>query len=149
MKKYLLLFVFVSLVAGCSGSKDTEQTTEKKEQKKEEVYVFDDETENPPKVNNAESEEPKNTVVISDENSGQNLYYVQLGAYSTKAKADKFIKENQNKIYNNMMVQFDESKNLYVVQLSPYNTKEEAQIVRNQLWKINAFKDAWIREEVK
>ncbi|MFH0733919.1 MAG: SPOR domain-containing protein [bacterium] len=149
MKKYLLLFVFVSLVAGCSGSKDTEQTTEKKEQKKEEVYVFDDETENPPKVNEAEIEEPKNTVVISEENSVQNLYYVQLGAYTTKAKADKFIKENQNKIYNNMSVQFDESKYLFVVQLSPYTTKEEAQIVRDQLWKIPAFKDAWIREEVK
>lgn len=142
---YLLVLVFV-IFWGCSSSKETvEQSTDNKAG--EEVYVFEDNNQ-PPSVNSSTiNEEPENKVLVNNEKINH-LFYVQVGAYTTKSAAEKFLKSAKSKIKYNLNIVFDDSKNLYVIQIEPaFQNKTDAENVRNSLWKNPDFKDAWIREE--
>ncbi len=145
MKKYIITIASVLVLFGCSSSKEVEQVKEQPEQK-EQVYVFDDETTEQPTVVVTEPE-VKNEIKVEEE--PVNLFYVQVGAYTTRDAANKFKQQNQKKIQYDMSIVFDDSKGLYVLQLAPYSSKSEAESVRNELWKIKDFKDAWIREDSK
>jgi cell division protein FtsN len=147
MKQIILSGLLIILVWGCSGSKETvEQTTETKE--KEEVYVFEDVNQTPKVETPVVTEEPENKVIVNNEKHSE-LYFVQVGAYTSKSAADKFVKEAKSKLKYDLNIVFDGSKNLYVVQIEPaFQNKIDAENVRNALWKIPLFKDAWIREDI-
>lgn len=100
------------------------------------VYVFDS-----PQMKDTVIEQPK----VEPPPMEAKYYVVQIGAFTTKDKAEKFEQEARLLLKNKIEISFSNNINLYVVQLTPlYNKKEEAEKVRDNLWKIDKFKDAWI-----
>ncbi|MFH1197677.1 MAG: SPOR domain-containing protein [bacterium] len=134
IKKNIVLFfsllIFV-LISGCTPQQQTTNQTEEIPKEKE-IYVFDD-------VSAYDS-----TNVEPQVNTPDFLYLVQVGAFTTQGRADTFVKENQAAIPWKLNITFSNRVNLYVVQLPAFNTRLEAEDVRNQLWQIGSFKDAFI-----
>ncbi len=108
---------------------------------KDTVFVFD---KVPPQV--PAKQDRETTPENNDQSNLEVTYYVvQIGAFSTKERAEEFAAESRKKISNKVIVSFDPLLNLYVVQLSThYNSHKDAEDVRNELWKNGEFKDAWI-----
>lgn len=103
---------------------------------KPEPYVFDLPEDTTANFNEAPVSEPELNV---------EYYLVQIGAFTTKDKAEKFASDNKSKIKKEIQISYNEQVNLFVVQLSPlFTEKKEAEKLRNELWKDPAFKDAWI-----
>jgi len=140
MKKLNFLFISLFILASvtfysCSSSKQAENVNSEN-QTPDSVYVFDQ-----PVLDNNADEQPKVTPPAME----AKYYVVQIGAFTTKDKADNFTEEAKKLLKNNVEISYSSNINLYVVQLTPpYNKKEEAEKVRNDLWKIEKFKDAWI-----
>lgn len=143
-------FLIIIFLSACS----TTQETTKEEPAKEQIYVFDDAgTDTTINTTSIEVPElPKDTtnfvrdeIAQTDTNIPQEgSYAVQLGAFSTKDKADIFVKENQKDVPYNLEVQYSTKVNLFVVWLPKFSTKAEAETVRNDLWAKDKFKDAFI-----
>lgn len=152
MKKLLLLVVSGLIINGCSSSQETQSDKNKNEP---DYYIFDDVE----KIDTIKNGIQKPVDFIKDSSKQQinpltpkdtlvtMKYIVQLGAFSTKERADLFIKENQDKISFMMSTIYKKQSNLYVVQLAPFMDRTEAESVRNTVWKIAAFKDAFIINE--
>ncbi|MFA3781881.1 SPOR domain-containing protein [Melioribacteraceae bacterium 4301-Me] len=139
MDRVRIFYLICSLpiLASCSASKQTEET---KQNEQDNIYVF-----NNPVV-------PDSTFQQSNTNSKQldalkHTYYVQVGAFSTKERAEKFIQENKNRINMEMKVTFNSAVQLFVVRLSPFFSREEAESFRNKIRNIDSFKDAFIVTE--
>jgi cell division protein FtsN len=154
MKKsfyFLTLVILISFILpSCSSS---EETIKKEEENiEEEVYVFDEvppdtsaDIEEPeykiPSDNVSDVEEPERSVP----SISKTYYKVQIGAFTTKEKAEEFVSGNRVKLQEDLDVTYNEEVHLYVVQLSSsFISKEEAEEVRNQLWQMEEYKDAWI-----
>lgn len=137
MKKsvvFLLLFPVILLLSSCSSTK--ESTDIIRTQGTDSLYIFDAAPKDTAK---------EGSLLVIPKISNVKLYIVQIGAFTTKDKADDFAKQSRKKINYPLDIEYSKSVNLYVVQLKPfYNKKEDAETVRNKLWKINNFKDAWI-----
>ena len=136
MKKsivFLLLFSFILFVSACSST--NESTDIISTQETDSLYVFD-----------APVDKSKDENLLLIPNIGNvKLYIVQIGAFTTIEKAKKFAAVRRKKIKYNLDIEYSNSVNLYVVQLKPfYNIKEDAEAVKNNLWKITDFEDAWI-----
>ena len=139
MRKLFLLLISFSIVflIGCSSSE--EQTKDKSENENEiqkEEYVFDDavgDTTIPAEV--------KNDTPVTE---SVKKYIVQLGAFTTKTRADERAAFAKKKLSKEIIVSYSDEFKLYVVQLRPFATKDEADQVRNELWKSKDFKDAFI-----
>ncbi len=134
MKSILGLMIFIILVylTGCSTSQQTTQSTETG---KDSVYVFDS------KPDTTTSEVP----ALEYPDMGMTYYVVQIGAFTTKERAQRFADESKQSLPFNVKISFSQQNNLYVVQLADYYTsRSEAESVRNELWKDEKFKDAWI-----
>ena len=135
MQKYFIYIFFILILlilSSCSSSKESTDLTSTKDS----LYVFD----NVP----IDTTNNKNLAVIP-KSSNVKMYIVQIGAFTTKQKAEDYANKSRNKINNKIDVEYSKSVNLYVVQLKPfYNKKKEAEDVRNKLWKMDDFKDAWI-----
>ena len=71
-------------------------------------------------------------------------FYVQIGAFTSQDRADKFVKENQSKLNYNMDISFSNEVKLWVVRLPVFASREEAEKVRNDLWNSGDFDDAFI-----
>ena len=151
--KQLKLFFILLLFTACSSVK--ESTEEIGKGNKEEIYVFDDsgsdaQIESDSFTSEAIIDTSENFIRdevdsnVTIENQHESAFTVQLGAFTTKSKADSFVKENQNEINYKMEVQYSKTVNLFVVWLPKFTTKEEAENVRNILWQIEKFKDAFI-----
>lgn len=130
--KILLGFSFLIIIIlsnpGCTPS---EETT-----KKEEVYVFDE----------VPSENTITPPVTGEYPAISETYYVvQVGAFTTKDRAENFAEKSRQKILNEISITYSERVNLYVVQVVPfYKSRREAEIVRDNLRTIPDFSDAWI-----
>lgn len=128
---FLYLVVIISgslLISSCTPS---EETT-----KKEEVYVFDE----VPTENTIEPTETGEYPTISE-----TYYVVQIGAFTTKDRAETFVQKSRQKLLNEISINYSDRVNLYVVQVVPfYKSRQEAEIVRNNLRQISDFSDAWI-----
>ncbi len=121
---YFITFSFV----GCTGS---QQSTDE-----DKVYVFDE----IPKENTIEA--PKTGEYP---NLSETYYVVQIGAFTTKDRADQFAAMSRNKIKNDINITYSDAVKLYVVQVNPfYKSKKEAELVRDEIRKIPEFNDAWI-----
>ena len=126
------------LISSCSGSKETTEEPKQSAQP-DSVYVFDQPL--TPAHKDSLEVQPK----ITAPNPEVKYYIVQIGAFTTKEKAEELAAIARKELKYKIEISFSDKINLYVVQLSPpYSEKQEAETVRNELWKNNTFKDAWI-----
>ena len=140
----ILLLLPLIIIFGCTAA---EESTEQQEKKSPEVYVFDDVS----KVDSSKIVAPEKPIskpvpVVNDQPPVNTVkkYVIQLGAFTSKERADSFISENQAKTSLPMSISFNAQSKLFAVQLPFYNTKEEADSIRDNLRKFPAFKDAFI-----
>ncbi len=149
-------FIF-SILSGflffaCSTS---QQTMVDEKQKEPEIYVFDDvnktdsiKTETPTK-SDSKTEQPKVIEKAVPEIKGTpaptlKKFIVQVGVFTSMDRARSFVKENQSKIAYLLNVSIREADKLFVVRLHPFDSREDAEKVRNNIWQIPEFKDAFI-----
>ena len=144
---YFLIFLSTFLFA-CASSEQTIQQSQKKET---EIYVFDEVN----KQDTTKVEIPKQVEVKNEEMkavpevkapTGTSLkkYIVQVGAFSTLERAQTFVSENQSKIAYLMNITLRDTDKYFVVRLPSFGSREDAEKVRNNIWQISAFKDAFI-----
>ncbi|MCK9211256.1 MAG: SPOR domain-containing protein [Ignavibacteriaceae bacterium] len=137
MRKIFLLLISFSflMIIGCASS--NEQKKDEGEIQKEE-YVFDatavDSTVNPAVVKTD----------TSAVNEAVKKFVVQIGAFTTKDRADERAEFAKKKLSREIIISYSEEFKLYVVQLTPFATKAEAESVKKELWKTKDFKDAFI-----
>ncbi len=125
MKRVLeiLFIVLMFFMVSCSSS--IEETREEEVNDSEDGYVFD--------------EIPENENVVIE------YYQVQIGAFTTKQRADLFAEESKKQIKNKITVEYNSEVNLFVVRVDKeFKTKKEAEEYKNNLAANNNFKDAWI-----
>lgn len=136
MKKFTFLVILIfSVFWGCSST--TETTKDDSNNNAQEIYVFDD-------VVNEDSLSTQNDSLNTENLDSAEKFIVQIGAFSSLDKAEKFVKLNQSKIEWKMNITFSNSVNYYVVQLPAFSSRSEAEKVRDQLWKTKIFSDAFI-----
>lgn len=111
-------------------------TTSQQSSGEDQVYVFDD----IPKENTIDA--PKTGEYP---NLNQTYYVVQIGAFTTKEKAEAFSEMSKTKLKNNISITYSDAVKLYVVQITPfYKAKKEAELVRDEIKLNSEFSDAWI-----
>ena len=133
MKSFLIAasVILIIYLSGCSSSQQTQTDTAGKDS----VYVFDS-------VLDSASDEIQ---TLEYPEMGMTYYIVQIGAFTSKERAVKFAEESRQVLPYNVKTSFSRQNNLYVVQISDYYTsRSEAESVRNNLWRNDKFKDAWI-----
>jgi hypothetical protein len=133
MKRIYALILIISgfYIAGCSSSQETENTGTESDS----VYVFDS-------VPDTDTNEIKQ---LEYPDMGMTYYIVQIGAFTSSDRAKQFAEESKQFLPYEIKTSFSRQNNLYVVQLSEYYTsRTEAESVRNDLWKMEKFRDAWI-----
>ena len=133
MKNYLiqsfLILAAYFLITGCTSS---QQSSDNEKQ----IYVFD--------------EVPvEKTIEVPKTGEYPTLkeayYVVQIGAFTTEEKAQAFAELSRHKTNYKYSVIYGESTKLYLVQVIPFfKSRTEAEEVRNNLWKLQEFVDAWI-----
>ncbi len=133
MKNYfinsILVFAFYFFISGCSTS---QQGTEDEKQ----VYIFDE----VPKEKTIEVPTTGEYPSINE-----TYYVVQIGAFTTEDRALSFAELSRNKTNYKYSVIYGESTKLYLVQVIPFfKSRIEAEEVRNNLWQLSDFVDAWI-----
>lgn len=133
MKNYfinsLLIITAYIFVAGCSTS---QQSSEDEKQ----VYIFDEVPEEKTIEAPTTGEYPSLT---------EAYYVVQIGAYSNEEKANEFAEISRTKTNYKCSVVYSESLKLHLVQIIPFfKSRTEAEEVRDNLWKLPEFIDAWI-----
>ena len=133
MKYYLihslLLISAYFFISGCSTS---QQSAEEEKQ----IYIFDEVPE----------EKTIEVPTTGEYPSLKEAYYVvQIGAFTTEDKAQAFAELSRSKTNYKYNVIYGESTKLYLVQVIPFfKSRTEAEEVRNNLWKLTEFVDAWI-----
>jgi cell division septation protein DedD len=142
---YFLILLTIAFYS-CSAS---EETTQQKEKKEPDVYIFDDIQKNAVNINDTTKaipsvEEVKVEPVKIEPTVNVKKFIIQLGAFTSKERAEAFINENKSKTELVMNIIYREQIKLFAVQLPPFATREEAEKTRNNLWQIPSFKDAFI-----
>lgn len=144
MKTKIALFGISLILYSCITS---DYVTENKKADDTEIYIFDDvsdidttkiiEDNKPIYVETKEKpiEETKEQIVYK--------YTVQVGAFTTKERAELFINQNQNKTSFPLKIIYNPSTKLYSVQIPSYPTKEEADKIRDVLKNFPPFKEAF------
>ncbi|MCJ7691632.1 MAG: SPOR domain-containing protein [Clostridiaceae bacterium] len=133
MKNYFIQSVLIIsayfFISGCSTS---QQSSEDEKQ----IYIFDEVPE----------EKTIEAPTTGEYPSLKEAYYVvQIGAFTTEEKALAFADLSRSKTNYKYSVIYGESTKLYLVQLIPFfKSKTEAEEVRNNLWQLTEFVDAWI-----
>ncbi len=150
LRNYSLLFPLAFLFA-CSSA---EQISEQSDNKSPDVYVFDDvkKVEEPKIAEVPKVEEPKAEIKpepakvetkVEDTILTGKKFTIQIGAFTTKDRAESFVREHQSKTSLPLNIILNGVTNLFVVQVPPYKTKEEADLIRDNLRKFAPFKDAF------
>jgi cell division protein FtsN len=125
-----IIFLLIYLT-GCSSSQQTQTT----DTGKDSLKVFES-------VPDTTADE---IPALEYPDMGMTYYVVQIGAFTTRERAQRFAEESKQYLPFNVKISFSQQNNLYVVQLADYYTsRSEAESVRNELWKDEKFKDAWI-----
>lgn len=137
MKRFSLIFisVFFLLLISCSSSEEAAKTEEKPEP---EIYVFDDVSET---IDSAYIDEQK-TPMVDEVKTTQ--YFVQVGAFTTRDRADEFVKLKSPQTNYQLNITYSDEVKLYVVRLPAFSTRAEAEKVRNEFWQSGLFNDAFI-----
>lgn len=129
MKIIILSTLIMISLFGCTT---LHQETDEQKQ----VYIFDE-------VPEEKTIEAPKTGEYPD--IKETYFVVQVGAYTSEEKANSFAEMSRNKTNYKFSVVFSENLNLYLVQVIPFfKSRTEAEEVRNNLWKVTEFVDAWI-----
>jgi len=131
MKKILipvLSHFLILILIGCSQSNKVTDN--------EKVYVFDE-------------QQTQEKIEVKENGEFPNLndtyYVVQIGAFTTRERAENFAEMSKAKINRDIIITYSQSNNLFLVQLSPfYKSRQEAELVRDELKIIPEFSDVWI-----
>ncbi|RPI69771.1 MAG: SPOR domain-containing protein [Ignavibacteriales bacterium] len=130
MKRIIFPVSIVILISFYSCSSSIEETREEEIENtnEEETYVFD--------------EIPENVVEEEDLNE---VYLIQIGAFTTKLSAEKFSEESEAKLGTGITVSYNSDVNLFVVRLGrEFENKNDAEDTRDEITRMEEFKDAWI-----
>ena len=126
-------FVVILLLPSCASKEVTKDNTPKKDS----VYVFDQVSPDtvkkqlPPPLENPNIQTP--------------YYLVQIGAFSTRDKAESFSGIAKKKLNYDMSIKYNDMIKLFVVQLTPpYNSRSEAEKVRDEIKQFQEYHDVWI-----
>ena len=137
MKKLVGLFfsfVIIMLLPSCTSKEVTKDNTPKKDT----VYVFDQVSPDTVK----QQEAPK-AVEISELKTPH--YFVQIGAFSTREKAESFSGTAKKKLNHEITIKYNDQIKLFVVQIAPpYYSRPEAEKVRDDIKQVQEYNDAWI-----
>jgi hypothetical protein len=127
---FLFTFLFAALCISCSSS--VEETREEiKEENPEEEYHFDE-------------------VPLEEMESEQVLFFIQIGAFTTKDNAEKFAEISSEELDREVFVSYNQNVNLFVVRLKEnFKDKREAEKVRDQIKLNENYKDAWVTSDLK
>jgi cell division septation protein DedD len=132
MKKFFVISfitLVVNLFLGCTASN---QNTDNEKQ----IYIFDE----VPEEKTIEAPKTGEYPALKDA-----YYVVQIGAFTTEEKALAFADLSRKRTNYKYSVIYGESIKLYLVQVIPFfKSRTEAEEVRNNLWKVPDFVDAWI-----
>jgi len=132
--KIFTIGVLLLLSVSCSSSK---QNTDE-ESDDSGVYVFDE-------VPSSDSFQ-----IDNEENDLNFNFFVQIGAFTTKASAEEFAEVSAITLKKELKIKYNSISNLYTVRLVElFNSRIEAEKIRNELWQDDKFKDAWIVKEHK
>jgi cell division protein FtsN len=162
--KNIIIFLLAIGLSACSifqsSANEEEKQTEKVE-KPDEVYVFDDVSEKKDKTEeikqlekeldqtNVQKNESEENISVFNKNAqvvGGN-YFLQLGAFSTLKRAEQYVGDISSQVPFQLSIIFNQNNSLYTVRSQAYNTREEVEIIREQFWAKNKFKDAFIITE--
>ena len=168
MKKYLFLMsVFIISCSTFQNTNDEKETSESSDDV-EEVYVFDEVSEENEKakseeikalekeIDNTLNKEKTEEVDIFDEPvvntpntnvQGNALYYLQLGAFSSLKNAEEFAAKIESEVPFNLSIIYSAETTYYNVRSNAYSTRNEVEQIKNDLFKKNVFKDAFIVTE--
>jgi cell division septation protein DedD len=125
----LLIISAYFFISGCSTS---QQGSDDEKQ----VYIFDE----VPEEKTIEAPKTGEYPTLKEA-----YYVVQTGAYTTEEKAEAFAELSRSKTNYKFSVIYGETTKLYLVQVIPFfKSRSEAEEVRNNLWKLQEFVDAWI-----
>ena len=135
MKKLAALifsFAVILLLPSCASKEVTKDDTPKKDT----VYVFDQVA---PDTVKKQAPPVENTTVQTP------YYLVQIGAFSTRDKAESFSGIAKTKLNYDVKIKYNDVIKLFVVQLSPpFSSRPEAEKVRNDIRQYKEYNDAWI-----
>lgn len=135
--KVLVIILSLLYISGCSTSQQTQEQTQNTDEAKakDSVYVFD----------SVPGTQKDDIPELEYPDLGTTYYIVQIGAFTTRERAKNFAEESRQLLPYDIKIGFSRNNNLYVVQLSEYYTsRSQAESVRNDLWKMEKFRDAWI-----
>ena len=139
-----LALINILLLFGCSSSDESLRQSQIKEP---EISVFQE------AVKPDSSKIISKTQVIKTEKDSLKIstrqlkFYIQVGVFTSKDRADAFIKDAQPKSPYLMNVTQREIDKKFVVRLKPFSTREEAESVKKNIKQISEFKDAFIVSE--
>jgi len=127
MTKLIFSLIMAFTFFSCSSSIEETREENVKKNNEDETYVFDEMPED-----------------LNDETTVE-YYLIQIGAFTTKQRAEDFASESRQKINDEISVTYNREVNLFVVRLdSKFTNKKDAEKVRDELREIEDFKDAWI-----
>jgi cell division septation protein DedD len=134
------------MLFGCGSSGVASRTDQAKEA---EIYLFDDvKSKDSVKAIIADQNINKPDIKSKDDSVSvpkQNLkFYLQVGAFNSKERAQAFISANQSKIAYLMNISFRESDKKFLVRLKPFLTREEAEAVKISIGQIPEFRDTFL-----
>lgn len=148
--RFLIFIVLIIFSVSCSSSKESASDTNSSDQ---EVYVFDDVSDVKDETTSHEAievtttqnvETPPEEEAVQQTQLVEDNYTVQVGAFSTRGKAENFVKDAKNIIKYQLNISQSKINGLFIVQLPQFKTRETAEKTRNELWNITQFKDAFI-----
>lgn len=141
----ILCIATAIILSSCSSSQQTSQSSlsTQEQTKKDSLYVFD-------QIPTNEQTKQDTTLTTESSKTLKTYYVVQIGAFTTKERAQEFADHSKAKIKQAITIKYRPDINLYVVQLAPaYTSHEQAENARNEIWKTGGFSDAWISTEQK
>jgi cell division protein FtsN len=123
----------ILLLPSCTPKEVTKDNTPKKDT----VYVFDQVS--PDTVKQQVNPPVENQTINTPH------YIVQIGAFSTRDKAESFSSIAKKKLNHDMTIKYNDEIKLFVVQLiPPFTSRSEADKVRDDIKQFQEYNDAWI-----
>ncbi|MDX1700316.1 MAG: SPOR domain-containing protein [Melioribacteraceae bacterium] len=167
------IFALLVVFTGCSVFQSSDKSTDESvsEDQAEEVYVFDEipaetdgvkeeeirqlEEELEKSTQNEKKEEvdvfgepvEETTPPQQQQVAGAVSYYLQLGAFSSLKRAEDYSKEIESQVPFKLSIIYNSQTSFYNVRSRAYSTREEVELLRDDFWSKNLFKDAFIVTE--
>lgn len=136
----ILSLAVIMLLPSCSSTKEA---TKEDTSKKDSSYVFDQ----APPENVKKIQPPVETVAppVENQSFSGTQYFVQIGAFTTKDKAEIFSAAAKEKLNRDVTIKYSDAVKLFVVQINPpLASHSEAEKVRDDIKQFKEYNDAWI-----